>query len=55
MTSTSAKLGWKRAAFWGTVALVSIAANFGLELVADKFPQTGLRQFVAYTHKGKGS
>lgn len=43
----------KRVAFWGAVALVSIAANFGVELLADKFPNSGLRTFVAYTHKGK--
>lgn len=55
MPGSSSKLAWKRVAFWGSVALVSIAANFGLELIADKFPQSGLRQFVAYTHKGKGS
>jgi hypothetical protein len=33
---------------------VSILAQFALELVADQFPQLGLKQFVAYTHKGTG-
>jgi hypothetical protein len=54
MAEPSTKLGWKRVAFWGGVAVVSIAANFGVELLAQKFPQSGLQQFVAYTHKGKG-
>lgn len=34
------------------VAAISIAANFALELIADKYPQTGLKRFTAYTHKG---
>jgi len=42
----------RRAAFWVAVAGVSIIANFGIELAADKFPQLGLQKFVAYTHKG---
>ena len=42
----------QRAAFWLTVAGVSILANFGLELVALKVPQLGLRRFVAFTHLG---
>jgi hypothetical protein len=55
LASTSAKLAWKRVAFWGAVAAVSIAANFGVELVADKYPNSGFRQFTAYLHKGKAS
>jgi len=51
--SVEAKRGAKRAAFWGGVAIVSVLANFGVELLADKFPNTGLRQLVAYTHKGR--
>lgn len=52
--STEGKRIAKRWAFWGAVAAVSIAANFGVELIADKFPNAvGLRQFVAYTHKGR--
>ncbi len=53
MPASSSKLAWKRVSFWGAVAVVAIAANFGVELLADKLPQSGLRQFVAYTHKGK--
>ena len=53
VTATESKLAWKRVAFWGAVAVVAVAANFGVELLADKFPQSGLRSFVAYTHKGK--
>lgn len=34
------------------VATISILANFGLELLSDKYPQLGLKQFTAYTHKG---
>jgi hypothetical protein len=51
--AASSKLAWKRVAFWGAVAVVAVAANFGVELLADKFPQSGLQTFVAYTHKGK--
>lgn len=42
----------RRVTFWGGVAVVSILANFGLELVTQKYPQIGLAQFTAYTHKG---
>ena len=42
----------RRVAFWGAVAVVSVLANFGLELASDKFPQLGLARFTAYTHKG---
>jgi hypothetical protein len=44
----------KRALFWASVAGVSILANFGLELVANRFPQAGLARFTAFTHKGPG-
>lgn len=47
--------GAHRAAFWFTVAGVSILANFGLELVALKVPQLGLKRFVAFTHLGGGA
>ena len=46
--------GRRRAMFWLTVAGVSVLANFALELVALKAPQTGLRKFVAFTHLGIG-
>lgn len=42
----------RRLAFWVAVAGVSVLANFGLELAADKFPQLGLSRFVSYTHRG---
>ena len=42
----------RRASFWLAVAGVAIAANFGLEVLADKVPSLGLAQFTAYTHKG---
>jgi len=42
----------RRLAFWGAVAFVSIAANFGLELVADKVPSLGLKRFAVYAHRG---
>lgn len=44
----------KRVSFWLAVAGVSILANFGLELAADKFPNLGLTRFTAFTHQGKG-
>lgn len=44
--------GMRKALFWGGVAAVSILANFGLEVVTERFPQFGLAQFTAYTHKG---
>lgn len=42
----------RRASFIGAVAVISILANFGLELVNEKFPQLGLARFTAFTHKG---
>lgn len=42
----------RRPAFWGAVALVSVLANFGLEVLSDRVPQLGLAKFTAYTHKG---
>lgn len=42
----------RRLSFWGGVAVVSILANFGLEVVATRFPQLGLAGFTAWTHKG---
>lgn len=42
----------RRASFIGAVAVISILANFGLELASEKFPQLGLARFTAYTHKG---
>lgn len=42
----------KRGAFIAAVAGISILANFGLELAAEKFPNAGLARLAAYTHKG---
>jgi hypothetical protein len=47
-------MGTRKAGFWLTVAGVSILAQFGLELLADKVPQLGLARFVSYTHRGPG-
>jgi hypothetical protein len=44
-------MGGRRLAFWFAVAGVSILANFGMELLAERGP-VGFRQFVAYTHRG---
>lgn len=46
--------GSRRLAFWLAVGGVSILSQFALELVADRVGPPGLRQFVAYTHKGTG-
>ena len=45
-------MGGRRLAFWLAVGGVSILANFGIELASEKFPQTGLARFVAFTHRG---
>lgn len=47
-----ASRGSRRAAFWVAVGGVSILANFLLEVVSDRVPSLGLRQFTAYSHKG---
>lgn len=57
MASAGAHRFARRAAFWGAVAVVSILANFGLELVADKNAgggpgAAGLARFTAFTHRG---
>lgn len=44
----------RRAAFWAAVAGVSILSNFGLEVLAERCPQLGLRKFVQFTHRGNG-
>jgi len=36
------------------VAGVAVLANFGLEIVSERFPNLGLARFTAYTHKGTG-
>lgn len=45
----------RRTSFWLAVAGVSILSNFVLEVVANRFPNAGLAQFTAYTHKGAHS
>jgi hypothetical protein len=42
----------RRLSFWVAVGGVSILANFLAEVVATRYPQLGLAQFVAFTHKG---
>jgi len=44
----------RRGAFWVAVAGVAVLANFGLEIVSERFPNLGLARFTAYTHKGTG-
>ncbi len=44
----------RRASFIAGVAVIAVLANFGVEVVADRFPQLGLARFVAYSHKGTG-
>lgn len=44
----------RRASFWLAVAGVSILANLGMELAADKLPFEGLRRLVGYIHRGPG-
>lgn len=44
--------GARKVLFWAGVAGVAVLANFTLEVVNDRFPQFGLAQFTAYTHKG---
>lgn len=45
-------MGGRRLSFWFAVAGVSIVANFGLEVISERFPQLGLARFTAFTHKG---
>jgi len=45
-------MGGRRLSFWLAVAGVSIVANFGLEVISERFPQLGLARFTAFTHKG---
>lgn len=45
-------MGRRRVSFWAAVAGVAILANFGAEVVANRWPQLGLSRFVAFTHKG---
>ena len=42
----------KRLAFWGAVAGVSLLAQVGAEILADKVPSLGLSRLVAYAHRG---
>ena len=42
----------KRLAFWLTVAGVSILANLGLEVAANRSRSAGLKRFAALTHLG---
>jgi hypothetical protein len=42
----------RRLLFWAGVAGVSILANFGVEVAAQRFPTLGLAKFVNFTHGG---
>jgi len=42
----------RRLAFWLGVAGVSVLANFGAEVIAQRFPQVGFAKFVNFTHGG---
>lgn len=44
----------RRLSFWMAVAGVSVLANFGLEVLTERFPQLGLSKFTSFAHKGKG-
>jgi hypothetical protein len=44
----------RRASFWIAVAGMSILANFGLELAAQKLPIPGLKAFTGFVHSGCG-
>ncbi len=43
---------FRRVMFWGAVAGVSVLANFGLEVAAQRYPQVGLFKFTNFTHGG---
>jgi len=45
----------RKASFWLAVGGVSILANFTLELVRAKFPQSGLDRFTSFVHRGGGA
>ena len=45
----------RRAAFWLTVAGVSLLASGGLEFLAARVPSEGLRRFTAFVHGGAAS
>jgi ribosomal protein L32 len=47
--------GARRAAFWLTVAGVSILSNLGLEVLAHHSTSPGLKRFAALTHLGAAS
>lgn len=47
-------MGARRLTFWLSVAGVAILSNFGLELVAQRWPQMGLAKFTAFTHGSNG-
>lgn len=42
----------RKAGFWVAVGGTAILANFLLELAADKINNQGLRELVAYIHRG---
>lgn len=52
MARSTVHPGVRKLGFWVAVAGVAILANFGLEVVNERFPQAGLSRFTAFTHKG---
>jgi len=44
----------RKLSFWLGVGMVSVLAQFGLELAAAKIPSQGLRRFVDFVHCGPG-
>lgn len=45
-------LAGRRLSFWVAVGGVAVLANFAAELAAQRYPQLGLRRFVAFSHLG---
>ena len=42
----------RKIAFWGAIGGAALMAQFTVELAADKLPFQGLKDFVAYIHRG---
>lgn len=47
-------MGLRRLSFWASVAGVSILANLGLEVAANRVNSPGLKRLAALTHLGAG-
>lgn len=46
------KKDFKLLAFIGSVAVIAQLSNVGLEMAADRFPNSGFAKFRTYAHKG---